>query len=116
MRTIGRLGREQQEPGVAVEQKRTAADCGEAVVRRAEAAYDLYGFRDFKLKGGVLPDTDDIPGAGEAEDSVGTTVAVGDINKDGKPELFISAAEENNAARSGSFRAAPAAPPPRAAA
>jgi hypothetical protein len=37
-----------------------------------------------------------IPGADEAEDSFGTTVAVGDINKDGKPELFISAAEENN--------------------
>ncbi|MFF0167147.1 VCBS repeat-containing protein [Streptomyces prasinus] len=38
-----------------------------------------------------------IPGADETEDSFGTTVAVGDINKDGKPELFISAAEENNA-------------------
>ncbi|MFB7241781.1 hypothetical protein CW362_00335 [Streptomyces populi] len=38
-----------------------------------------------------------IPGADEAEDSFGTTVAVGDIDKDGKPELFISAAEENNA-------------------
>ncbi|WP_316755947.1 FG-GAP and VCBS repeat-containing protein [Streptomyces herbicida] len=42
-------------------------------------------------------DTAGIPGAGEAEDSFGTTVAVGDINKDGKPELFISAAEEDNA-------------------
>ncbi|WP_406840944.1 VCBS repeat-containing protein [Streptomyces sp. AHU1] len=38
-----------------------------------------------------------IPGADEAEDSFGTTVAVGDINNDGKPELFIGAAEENNA-------------------
>ncbi|MFF8532060.1 FG-GAP repeat protein [Streptomyces sp. NPDC015532] len=38
-----------------------------------------------------------IPGADEAEDAFGTTVAVGDINKDGKPELFIGAAEENNA-------------------
>ncbi|MGW1728051.1 FG-GAP repeat protein [Streptomyces sp. NPDC002306] len=37
-----------------------------------------------------------IPGADEAEDAFGTTVAVGDINRDGKPELFISAAEENN--------------------
>ncbi|MER7693009.1 VCBS repeat-containing protein [Streptomyces sp. NPDC097610] len=37
-----------------------------------------------------------IPGADETEDSFGTTVAVGDINNDGKPELFISAAEENN--------------------
>ncbi|WP_181795173.1 FG-GAP-like repeat-containing protein [Streptomyces sp. WELS2] len=39
--------------------------------------------------------TADIPDADEAEDSFGSTVAVGDINKDGKPELFISAAEEN---------------------
>lgn len=42
-------------------------------------------------------DTAGIPGAGETDDSFGTAVAVGDINKDGKPELFISAAEENNA-------------------
>ncbi|MFJ4368865.1 FG-GAP repeat protein [Streptomyces chartreusis] len=28
----------------------------------------------------------------------GTTVAVGDINKDGHPELFVSAEEENNSA------------------
>ncbi|MEU8845502.1 enolase C-terminal domain-like protein [Streptomyces sp. NPDC048564] len=33
----------------------------EAIVRQAEATYDRYGFRDFKLKGGVLP------GAEEAE-------------------------------------------------
>ncbi|MBW8705372.1 hypothetical protein MBT84_37800 [Streptomyces sp. MBT84] len=38
-----------------------------------------------------------IPGGDETDDMFGTTVAVGDINKDGKPELFISAAEENNA-------------------
>lgn len=42
-------------------------------------------------------DTAGIPGADEAEDYFGTTVAVGDIDKDGRPELFISAAEENNA-------------------
>lgn len=42
-------------------------------------------------------DTVGISGADEAEDAFGTTVAVGDINKDGKPELFISAAEENTA-------------------
>ena len=41
-------------------------------------------------------DTAKIPEAGETDDMFGTTVAVGDINKDGKPELFISAAEENN--------------------
>ncbi|AZQ32733.1 glucarate dehydratase [Streptomyces cyaneochromogenes] len=33
----------------------------EAIVRQAEATYDHYGFRDFKLKGGVLP------GAGEVK-------------------------------------------------
>jgi glucarate dehydratase len=32
----------------------------EAVVRLAEAAYDRYGFRDFKLKGGVLRGEDEI--------------------------------------------------------
>lgn len=31
-----------------------------AIVRQAEAAYDLYGFRDFKLKGGVLPGTEEV--------------------------------------------------------
>jgi glucarate dehydratase len=39
--------------------RRLAALTPEAVVRLAEAAQDRYGFRDFKLKGGVL--------AGEAE-------------------------------------------------
>ncbi|MGW0825070.1 VCBS repeat-containing protein [Streptomyces sp. NPDC002845] len=37
-----------------------------------------------------------VPGANEIDDFFGTTVAAGDINKDGKPELFISAAGENN--------------------
>jgi glucarate dehydratase len=32
----------------------------EAVVRLAEAAYDRYGFRDFKLKGGVLRGEEEI--------------------------------------------------------
>ncbi|MBB6115704.1 glucarate dehydratase-related protein [Rahnella inusitata] len=32
----------------------------EAVVRLAEAAQDLYGFKDFKLKGGVLPGEQEI--------------------------------------------------------
>jgi glucarate dehydratase len=31
-----------------------------AVVRLAEAAQERYGFRDFKLKGGVLPGTDEV--------------------------------------------------------
>ena len=33
---------------------------GEAVVRLAEAAQDRYGFKDFKLKGGVLPGEQEI--------------------------------------------------------
>jgi glucarate dehydratase len=32
----------------------------ESIVRQAEAAYDLYGFRDFKLKGGVLAGTEEV--------------------------------------------------------
>ncbi|MEU3340830.1 enolase C-terminal domain-like protein [Streptomyces sp. NPDC002144] len=32
----------------------------EAIVRQAEATYDHYGFRDFKLKGGVLPGTEEV--------------------------------------------------------
>ncbi|WP_405834402.1 enolase C-terminal domain-like protein [Streptomyces sp. NBC_01176] len=31
-----------------------------AIVRQAEAAYDLYGFRDFKLKGGVLRGAEEV--------------------------------------------------------
>ncbi|MFJ3233655.1 VCBS repeat-containing protein [Streptomyces sp. NPDC086787] len=40
--------------------------------------------------------TADIPDTDETEDSFGTTVAVGDLNKDGKPELLITAAGENS--------------------
>ncbi|MFF3484016.1 enolase C-terminal domain-like protein [Streptomyces sp. NPDC002701] len=32
----------------------------EAIVRQAETAYDLYGFRDFKLKGGVLAGPEEV--------------------------------------------------------
>lgn len=32
----------------------------EAVVRLAEASQDRYGFKDFKLKGGVLPGEQEI--------------------------------------------------------
>jgi len=32
----------------------------EAVVRQAEAAYERYGFKDFKLKGGVLPGSEEV--------------------------------------------------------
>ncbi|WP_448319363.1 FG-GAP repeat protein, partial [Streptomyces sp. CO7] len=41
-------------------------------------------------------DTAGVPGGGETDDMFGTTVAVGDINKDGKAELFVSAESENN--------------------
>lgn len=40
-------------------------------------------------------DTAGVPGASETDDLFGTTVSVGDVNKDGKPELFVSAAYEN---------------------
>ncbi|MFF5185709.1 FG-GAP repeat protein [Streptomyces sp. NPDC000345] len=58
------------------------------------------GRRTGALGGGAYAFTQDtahVPGAGEAGDHFGTTVAVGDINKDGRPELFVSAAEEDNA-------------------
>jgi len=42
-------------------------------------------------------DTAGVPGASETDDFFGTTVSVGDVDKDGKPELFVSAAYENNA-------------------
>ena len=32
----------------------------EAIVRQAEAAYERYGFKDFKLKGGVLPGSEEV--------------------------------------------------------
>lgn len=41
-------------------------------------------------------DTAGVPGAGETDDFFGTTVAVGDVNKDGRPELFVGASGENN--------------------
>lgn len=37
-----------------------------------------------------------VPGASETDDFFGTTVSVGDVNKDGRPELFVGAAGENN--------------------
>ncbi|MFV2119211.1 enolase C-terminal domain-like protein, partial [Streptomyces sp. Act-28] len=40
----------------------------EAIVRQAEAAYDLYGFRDFKLKGGVLDGAEEVRAARALKD------------------------------------------------
>ncbi|MFJ8081741.1 FG-GAP-like repeat-containing protein [Streptomyces sp. NPDC096205] len=41
-------------------------------------------------------DTAGVPSASEAGDFFGTTVAAGDLNRDGRPELTIGAAGENN--------------------
>lgn len=41
-------------------------------------------------------DTAGVPDAAETDDFFGTTVSVGDVNKDGRPELFVGAAGENN--------------------
>jgi glucarate dehydratase len=52
-----------REPDAAVEWyrvRREEALTPEAIVRQAEATYDHYGFRDFKLKGGVLPGPEEV--------------------------------------------------------
>ncbi|MFG3093090.1 VCBS repeat-containing protein [Streptomyces antibioticus] len=57
------------------------------------------GRRAGALGGGAYAFTQDtahVPGASEIEDNFGTTVAVGDISKDGRPELFVSSAAEDN--------------------
>ncbi|MFF4398410.1 FG-GAP repeat protein [Streptomyces sp. NPDC001480] len=67
--------------------------------RNAGQVTVIPGRRAGALGGGAYAFTEDtahLPGVGEGEDAFGTTVAVGDINKDGKPELFISAAEKNS--------------------
>ncbi|MFF7640067.1 enolase C-terminal domain-like protein [Streptomyces canus] len=52
-----------REPGADVDWyrvRREEALTPEAIVRQAEATYDHYGFRDFKLKGGVLPGSEEV--------------------------------------------------------
>lgn len=52
-----------REPGAEAEWhrvRREEALTPEAIVRQAETAYDHYGFRDFKLKGGVLPGSEEV--------------------------------------------------------
>ncbi|KMS84715.1 hypothetical protein ACZ91_46640 [Streptomyces regensis] len=66
--------------------------------RHAGQVTVIPGRRTGALGGGAYAFTQNtagIPGADEAEDAFGTTVAVGDVNKDGKAELLIGAAEEN---------------------
>ena len=52
-----------REPGAEADWyriRREEALTPEAIVRQAEATYDHYGFRDFKLKGGVLPGSEEV--------------------------------------------------------
>ncbi|MFI6703627.1 enolase C-terminal domain-like protein [Streptomyces sp. NPDC050509] len=52
-----------REPGADVEWyrlRREEALTPESIVRQAEATYARYGFRDFKLKGGVLPGAEEV--------------------------------------------------------
>ncbi|CAM5354249.1 o-succinylbenzoate synthase [Streptomyces antimycoticus] len=52
-----------REPGAEAEWYRIRHEealTPEAIVRQAEATYDLYGFKDFKLKGGVLEGNEEV--------------------------------------------------------
>ncbi|SED96796.1 FG-GAP repeat-containing protein [Streptomyces sp. 3213] len=72
---------------------------GVAGKRRAGAVTVIPGRRTGALGAGsysFTQDTAGVPGASETDDFFGTTVSVGDVDKDGKPELFVSAAQENN--------------------
>ncbi|CCK28749.1 hypothetical protein BN159_4370 [Streptomyces davaonensis JCM 4913] len=41
-------------------------------------------------------DTSGVPSTSETDDFFGTTVSAGDVNKDGRPELYVGASGENN--------------------
>lgn len=67
--------------------------------RNAGQVTVIPGRRTGALGGGAYAFTQDtagIPGGDEADDAFGTTVSVGDIDKDGKAELFIGAGQENS--------------------
>ncbi|MFJ9893944.1 VCBS repeat-containing protein [Streptomyces sp. NPDC091280] len=67
--------------------------------KRAGAVTVIPGRRTGALGTGAYSFTQDtagVPGASETDDFFGTTVSVGDVDKNGKPELFVSAAHENN--------------------
>lgn len=71
---------------------------GVAGKTRAGAVTVIPGRRTGALGTGAYSFTQDtagVPGASEIDDFFGTTVSVGDVNNDGKPELFVSAAGEN---------------------
>lgn len=53
--------------------------------------------------------TSGVPGGSETDDFFGATVAAGDVNKDGKPDLFIGGPGENN--HTGAVWTLPAATP-----
>lgn len=67
--------------------------------KRAGAVTVIPGRRTGALGTGAYEFTQDtaaVPEASETDDFFGTTVSVGDVNKDGRPELLVSAAQENN--------------------
>ncbi|ATW52178.1 FG-GAP-like repeat-containing protein [Streptomyces peucetius] len=73
----------------------------EAVGRtgRAGAVTVIPGRRTGALGTGAYSFTQDtigVPGGSEEDDFFGTTMAVGDVNGDGRAELFVGAAAENN--------------------
>ncbi|WP_329254074.1 FG-GAP-like repeat-containing protein [Streptomyces sp. NBC_01478] len=71
---------------------------GVAGKTRAGAVTVIPGRRTGALGTGAYSFTQDtagVPGASEIDDFFGTTVSVGDVNNDGKPELFVSASGEN---------------------
>lgn len=75
-------------PGEAIGSK---ARAGSVVVvpgrRTGQLGTGSYGFTQ---------DTAGVPGGVEAEDQFGATVSAGDLNRDGRPELVVGAAWEND--------------------
>ncbi|MER6672238.1 VCBS repeat-containing protein [Streptomyces sp. NPDC000983] len=72
---------------------------GVGSVRRAGAVTVIPGRASGALGSGAYTftqDTSGVPSVSEKDDFFGTTVSVGDVNKNGRPELFIGAAGENN--------------------
>lgn len=73
---------------------------GEAIGKKADAGgvVVIPGRRTGQLGSGsyaFTQDTAGVPGAVEAGDRFGATVSAGDLNKDGRPDLVVGAAQEN---------------------